>query len=88
MTPISLFYGIIIYMYTDKSREVKMPHIHAVYKDEEVLLSLTGDILDGFLRPSKLKLVQAWLCIHEDDLAANWRVMTSENEVFRIEPLR
>ncbi len=88
MTPISLFYGIIIYMYTDNSRAVKVPHIHAVYKDEEVVLSLTGEVLDGFLRLNKLKLVQAWLCIHEDDLAANWRVMASENEVFRIDPLR
>ena len=34
MTPISLFYGIIIYMYTDKSREYKVPHVHAVFKEE------------------------------------------------------
>ena len=88
MNPISLFYGIIIYMYTDKSSDVKVPHIHATYKDEEVIIALTGEVLDGRLQPGRLKLVQAWMYIHEDDLAANWRLMTSGNEVFRIEPLR
>lgn len=88
MNPISLFYGIIIYMYTDKSRAVKVPHIHAVFKDEEVVMALTGDVLDGHLQIGKLKLVQAWLCIHEDDLQANWQLMVGGNEVFRIEPLR
>lgn len=88
MTPISLFYGIIIYMYTDKSRDLKVPHIHAVYKEEEVILSLDGVVLDGVLRQEKLLLVQAWLAIHSDDLAANWRVMLNGNDVFRIDPLR
>lgn len=88
MTPISLFYGIVIYMYTDKSRALKVPHIHAVFKEEEVVISLSGEVLDGRLRPEKLKLVEAWLCIHEDDLMANWNVMIAGNELFRIEPLR
>lgn len=88
MTPISLFYGIIIYMYTDKETEGKVPHIHAVFKDEEVVVALTGEVLDGALSAGKLKLVQAWMCIHEEDLAANWRVMLNGNEVFRIAPLQ
>ncbi|MBQ3669690.1 MAG: DUF4160 domain-containing protein [Clostridia bacterium] len=88
MTPISMFYGIIIYMYTDKSTEMKVPHIHAVYKEEEVIISLTGDVLDGFMSPSRLILVQAWRTIHNDDLTANWHLMMNGNEVFRIEPLR
>ncbi len=88
MTPISLFYGIIIYMYTDRSTELKVPHIHAVYKEEEVIMALTGEVLDGHMRPDKLVLVQAWLTIHLDDLNANWRLMMNGNEVFRIDPLR
>ncbi|MBR4429514.1 MAG: DUF4160 domain-containing protein [Clostridia bacterium] len=88
MTPISLFYGIIIYMYTDKSRDLKVPHIHAVYKDEEIIVALTGEVLDGHMHASKSVLVQAWLTIHQDDLNANWHVMMDGNAVFRIEPLR
>ena len=88
MTPISLFYGIIIYMYTDKAKAVRVPHIHAVFKEEEAIISLDGDVLDGHLSQGKLRLVLAWLTIHYDDLQANWRVMTNGDEVFRIEPLR
>lgn len=88
MNPISLFYGIIVYMYTDKATGVKVPHIHAVYKDEEVVMSLAGEVLDGRLQPGKIQLVRAWLVIHEDDLAANWKLMLGGSEVFRIDPLR
>ena len=88
MTPISLCYGIIIYMYTDKSRDLKVPHIHAVYKEEEVIMALTGEKLDGSMRAQKQILVQAWLAIHLDDLMANWHLMMNGNEVFRIDPLR
>lgn len=88
MTPISLFYGIIIYMYTDNGRDYKLPHIHAAFKDEEAVIALTGEIIDGRLNREKLALVQAWLIIHADDLAANWNVMKGGNEVFRIDPLR
>lgn len=88
MTPISLFYGIIIYMYTDKAKAVRVPHIHAVFKEEEAIISLDGDVLDGHLSLGKLRLVLAWLTIHYDDLQANWRVMSSGEAVFRIEPLR
>ena len=88
MTPISLFYGIIIYMYTDKSRELKVPHIHAVFKEEEVIMALTGETLDGHMNSRKQVLVQAWLAIHFDDLMANWHLMMDGNEVFRIDPLR
>ena len=88
MTPISLFYGMIIYMYTDKSRDYKVPHIHAAFKEQEAVLALTGEIIDGGLDNDKLALVRAWLIIHFEDLNANWNVLKSGNEVFRIEPLR
>ena len=88
MVPISLFYGIIIYMYTDKSREFKVPHVHAVFKDEEIIIALTGEVLDGHMSLEKQILVKAWLTIHADDLNANWRLMMNGNEVFRIDPLR
>ena len=45
-------------------------------------------MLDGRISPNKLKLIEAWLTIHFDDLTANWRLMMNGNEVFRIDPLR
>jgi len=40
------------------------------------------------LPPKKIKLVQAWIVMHEEDLMANWELATNEKNIFRIEPLK
>ena len=35
-----------------------------------------------------IKLVQAWIIMHEEDLMANWELAINEKNIFRIEPLR
>lgn len=47
-----------------------------------------GNILEGHLKPNKLKLVQAWIEIHQEDLMANWQLATEGQKVFTVEPLR
>jgi len=32
--------------------------------------------------------VQAWIIMHEEDLMANWQLATTEQNIFRIEPLK
>ncbi len=46
------------------------------------------EILEGALKTSKLKLVQAWIEIHQDELMANWELASQGQSVFKIEPLR
>ena len=54
MPVISMFYGILVYMYFFDNKQHKMPHIHAKYQDEESIFNiLTGEILDGNLRQPK-----------------------------------
>ena len=88
MLALSIFFGIIIYMYREVGRRHKLPHIHAEYQDEEAVISLDGDILEGSLPNKKLKLVLAWLEIHTDELAANWDLLRQGKETFKIAPLR
>lgn len=89
MPVISMFYGIIISLYFLDIKEHKAPHIHARYQDEEIVLSIPdGLILSGKLVPAKLKLVQAWIEIHKDDLMADWQLASSGQEIFKIEPLK
>ncbi|MBF0388090.1 MAG: DUF4160 domain-containing protein [Candidatus Omnitrophica bacterium] len=89
MPVISMFYGVIISLYFLDSKEHKAAHIHARYQDEEVVVSIPdGVVLSGKLTPAKLKLVQAWIEIHKDDLMADWHLAASGQEVFRIEPLK
>lgn len=59
------------------------------YGDEESVISIpNGEIIEGSIRPAKLKLVQAWIEIHQEDLMANWELAINGQSVFKIEPLR
>ncbi len=40
MPAISMFYGIIIYMYFFDNKMHHLPHIHAKYQDEEVVVEI------------------------------------------------
>jgi hypothetical protein len=89
MPVISMFYGIIVSLYFFDNKEHKMPHIHARYQDEEAVLGIPdGVVLAGKLNVQKLKLVQAWIEIHKDELMADWQLAVSGQEVFKIEPLK
>ena len=89
MPVISMFYGIIIYMYFFDSGKHKKPHIHVKYQGDEVVLSIPeGEVLDGGIKQSKLKLVLAWIEIHKDELIADWELAINGQEVFKIDPLK
>jgi hypothetical protein len=45
-------------------------------------------VLAGSLPSSKLKLVQAWIEIHRDDLVVDWKLAVAGEPVFKIDPLR
>ncbi|MEB3175649.1 MAG: DUF4160 domain-containing protein [Cyanobacteriota bacterium] len=67
----------------------KCPHIHAKYQDNEVILAIpNGDILEGSMPNSKMKLLQAWVELHKDELMANWELAVSGQLPYKIEPLR
>ena len=89
MAIISMFYGIIISMYYFDNRQHKVPHIHVKYQGEEAVFSIPdGKILEGSMKTSKRKLVEAWILIHEDELMADWELAISGEEVFKIDPLK
>ena len=88
MPVLSLFYGIIVRMYKEISGRHHVAHIHVEYSGEEAVISLDGEILEGAIPKSKLKLVEAWMEIHRDDLEANWRLLSNGDQIFKIEPLK
>jgi len=88
MPVLSLFYGIIVRMYKEVTGKHNKPHIHAEYSGEEVVISLDGEILEGAIPKSKMKLVEAWMEIHHDDLEANWKLLSNGEQFFKIEPLK
>ena len=88
MPTISMFYGIIIRMYREIGGQHNLPHIHAEYQGEEIVISLDGDVLDGSIPNKKLKLVLAWIEIHKDELSANCDLLSNGEKAFTIEPLK
>ena len=89
MPVISMFYGVIVMMYYFDNRRHHEPHIHIKYGDEEAVVTIPdGEVIEGTVRANKLKLVQAWIEIHQDDLMADWNLAINGQEVFKIEPLR
>jgi hypothetical protein len=84
-----MFYGIIVSMYYLDMRRHKRPHIHVKYQEHEAVLSIPdGEVMEGALAPGKLKLVQAWIEIHGDDLMADWALASTGQKVFTIDPLK
>ena len=89
MAVISMFYGIIVSLYYMDQGKHKRPHLHARYQEREAVLSIPeGKLLGGDLPANKMKLVQAWIEIHRDELLADWALAVQGQTVFKIEPLR
>ncbi len=84
-----MFYGLIVYMYFKDNKQHKSPHIHVVYQGQEVVITIpTGEILDGHIPNSKMKLLQAWVELHQDELLADWELTVSGQQPYKIDPLR
>lgn len=88
MPNLSMFYGIIIYMYNEVGSKHHVPHIHARFAEDELVISLDGAELEGTLPQSKKTLVLAWINIHRDELYANWDLLLKGEPAYKIEPLR
>lgn len=89
MPTISMFYGIVIYMYFFDDERHRLPHIHARYQGHEASFSIVdGTILGGEFPVAKEKLVGAWIEIHRDALLADWELARNGEPPFPIDPLR
>jgi hypothetical protein len=89
MPLISSFYGIFIFFYYSDNRKHHRPHIHVQYGEFEAVVDIDeGNILEGDIPRSKLKLVQAWIEIHKEELMFNWRLAVIGKKPNKIEPLR
>ena len=84
MPTISMFYGIIIRMYYIDHNP---PHIHAFYEKYSARFNLKGELVEGELPTKQIKLVQAWIEIHEKEIEANWELARNSERLFKIKPL-
>ena len=85
MPSISMFYGIIIYMYRSDHLP---PHFHAYYGDNKAIFDLTGNHIEGDMPAKQKRQIKVWAELHEDELNALWRLAENNEELYRIDPLK
>lgn len=83
-----MFYGIIVRMQNEKGGKHNKPHIHAIYGEYEIVMTLDGEKLEGDFPKKQQKLLEAWTLLHEDELNANWKLLNAGDGYFKIEPLK
>lgn len=89
MPTISMFYGILVLMFFEDNERRHLPHFHARYQDFKASIAIEdGRVLAGSLPPKQIKLVQAWVELHRDELFADWQLAVNGEEPFRIAPLQ
>ncbi|MDX2348389.1 MAG: DUF4160 domain-containing protein [Nitrospirota bacterium] len=47
-----------------------------------------GQILSGKLPGNKMKLAEAWIEIHQEELMADWKLAAEGQQLFKIGPLK
>lgn len=83
-----MFFGIIIRMYF-APKEHNPPHIHAIYENFEATFDIdNGDLINGDMPRSKIKLINAWVEIHKEELMADWVLCQNGELPFKIEGLK
>ena len=60
-----------------------------MYQDDEVIIEIpNGNVLEGSILKSKMKLIIAWVELHQDELVADWKLAVEGQKPYKIEPLR
>ena len=84
-----MFYGLIVSLYYLDNKQHHLPHIHVRYSEmEAVFIIESGELLEGKLPKGKIKLVEAWIEIHRENLMADWQLAISGQRIFPIDPLK
>lgn len=85
MPEISRFFGIVIQMYFN---EHNPPHFHVRYNDHRAQIEIENFVvIDGYLPPRALKLVNEWANLHKEELRKNWLDLLEQGTFSRIDPL-
>ncbi len=89
MPVISMFYGILVSMYFFDNNRHHRPHVHIKYAGQAAVFGIPdGELLEGELKSRQIKLAQAWIEIHQEELMANWALAIQGQPIFQIDPLK
>ena len=88
MPILSVFYGIIVRMYFFDNQQHHLPHIHVEYQGSQAVFGIdNAELMEGTLPRKQMRLVQAWIELHQEELIADWQLAANGEEPVRIAPL-
>ena len=87
MPEICRFYGLIVKMIFSDDDKHHKPHVHVYYGEYAASVALDGEVLDGRLPVKQYRMLTGWMAIHEDELNANWKMLSEGEGYFKIAPL-
>jgi len=86
---ICVFNGIVVHMFYRDIRRHWKPHIHADYGDDSAVFAIdSGEVLAGSLPRRQTRLVQAWIELRREELAADWILAVNGATLLPIDPLK
>lgn len=89
MPTISMFYGMLVSIFFEEGERHHTKHIHVRYSGQKASIAIEdGPVLAGNIPPKQLKLVQAWIEIHQDELFADWDLASNCELPFPVAPLQ
>jgi len=86
MPYISMFFGIIIWMFYNDHPPA---HFHAEYQGQRGIFDVDGQMVQGNLTSSTAqRLIREWASQHREELEQNWQKAREGVTLHRIAPLR
>jgi hypothetical protein len=90
MSELSRFFGIVIAIFARGEERHHRAHIHVFVTRDEEYASIAldnGEVLNGRLHPTHLKLVKAWMKLNKAELNAAWAKISHGENPGKIPPL-
>ena len=89
MGRISAFAGMVLYMYPEKGGKHSRPHLHAMYGDDECVLSIPeAEVLAGSMPTRQLRNLQTFIDMRIAELELDWKLCMEGKDVIWIDPIR
>ncbi len=87
MPELARFFNIIVKMLFADTQQHNKPHVHVFYAEFEASVGIDGELLAGSLPAKQMRILSAWLAIHEEELYAAWNKAVRNEAPGKIAPL-
>ncbi len=87
MPELSRFFNIIVSMLYADDQQHSKPHVHVSYAGHKASVGIDGELLAGSLPLRQMRMLLAWISIHEEELYAAWNKAVRGDQPGKIAPL-